>query len=112
MTEHTYNIIRCCKASLYPEIPNRIERVKAYLTEATGHENYTDAELESVLRTAVYDYIDTCDKPSFFLRSMDSLHVNTYNDRVATAFALVRVLSSGGTAINGFARFVGQEESL
>ena len=55
----------------------------------------------------MYDYIDTCDKPSAFL----SLFNNVYDrncmslaERIAIAFTLVKVRdnSQGGKYINGF----------
>lgn len=105
MTQRTCNIILACKGSLYPEIDSRIERVKAYMSDvcACPKEWYTDKEVESIMVNAVYDYIDTCDKPSTFLRLMyDCIAKDvSLTQRICIAFTLVKV-KNDDEYVNGF----------
>ena len=105
MTLRTCNIIRACKGDLYPEIDDRIERVIAYLSDECycDKEYYTDSTLESILMKAVYDYIDTCDKPSEFIRIMkDGISKDTsLSKRICIAFTLDKVKNNDGY-VNGF----------
>lgn len=105
MTQRTCNIIRACKGSLYPEIESRIERVKTYMSEECLYKKewYTDKEMESIMIDAVYDYIDTCDKPSGFLRLIRDCIAKDLSivEKICIAFTLVKV-KSGDKYINGF----------
>ena len=105
MTQRTCNIIRACKGSLYPEIESRIERVKAYMSKECLCEKewYTDEEMENIMVDAVYDYIDTCDRPSTFLRLMRDCIAKDVNltQRICIAFTLVKV-KNDDKYINGF----------
>lgn len=106
MTQRTCNIIRACKGTLYPEIENRIDRVKAYMSEECDCpiEHYTDNIIESIIINAVYDYIDTCDRPSTFLRLINDCIERDLNmvEKICIAFTLVQVKRSDGEYINGF----------
>ena len=105
MTQRTCNIIRACKGSLYPEIESRIERVKTYMSEEClcKKEWYTDEEMENIMVDAVYDYIDTCDRPSTFLRLMNDCIAKDVciTQRICIAFTLVKV-KNDDKYINGF----------
>lgn len=105
MTQRTCNIIRACKGSLYPEIEDRIERVKTYMSEEClcAKEYYTDEEMESIMMDAVYDYIDTCNRPSTFIRLMKDCIAKDINliERICIAFTLVKV-KNDDEYINGF----------
>lgn len=105
MTQRTCNIIRACKGSLYSEIDNRIERVKAYMSEEClcEKECYTDEIMESIMIEAVYDYIDTCDRPSSFLRQIRECVAKNISltQKICIAFTLVQVRRDG-EYINGF----------
>ena len=95
MTERTFNIICACKGTLYPEIDNKIDRVRKYMSEECDCpiEAYTDEETEDIVVNAMYDYVDTCDKPSVFLRQMRDCVIKdlTLTERICTAFSLVQV---------------------
>ena len=115
MTKRTCNIIRACKGSLYPEIESRIERIKTYMSEecCCPKECYRDDVIESILMNAVYDYIDTCDRPSTFLRLMNdcvALHL-TLTERICIAFTLVKVRGDNGY-VNGFKEEFFKEETI
>lgn len=105
MTQRTCNIIRCCKGNLYPEISNRIERIKMYMSEECAYpiEYYTDRAINSIMVSAVCDYIDTCDKPSAFLRNiLECIPEDlTLVERICSAFALVQIKENDGY-VNGF----------
>jgi hypothetical protein len=105
MTERTCNIIRACKGTLCWGIEDRLERIKTYLSAECDcdKEDYTDADIESIMINAAYDYIDTCDKPSSFLRLMYECIAKPVNlaDRIAIAFTLVQV-KRDDEYINGF----------
>lgn len=106
MTQRTCNIIRACKGSLYPEIESKIDRVRTYMSEECDCplEAYTDTEMENIIVEAMYDYIDTCDRPSSFLRQMRDCIIKdlTLTERICTAFSLVRVRGEHGGYVNGF----------
>ncbi len=109
MTERTFNIIRACKGTLYPEIESKIDRVRTYMSEECGCpiEEYTDVEMENIVVEAMYDYIDTCDKPSIFLRQIrDCINKDsTLTERICNAFGVTRVRNAEGKYVNGFADF-------
>lgn len=107
MTERTCNIIRACKGSLHPEIEDRIMRVKTYMAEECGCDidEYTDDVTESIMKTAMYDYVDTCDRPSAFLRLMyDCIEPKlTLIEKICHAFTFVKMKdSSTDEYVNGF----------
>ena len=105
MTQRTCNIILACKGSLYPKIESRIERVKTYMSEEClcEKEYYTDREMESIMMDAVYDYIDTCGRPSTFLRLMKDCIAKDVSliQRICIAFTFVKV-KNDDEYINGF----------
>lgn len=109
MTERTFNIVRACKGTLYPEIESKIDRVRTYMSEECGCpiEEYTDVEMENIVVEAMYDYIDTCDKPSTFLRQIrDCINKDsTLVQRICNAFGVTRVRNAEGKYVNGFADF-------
>lgn len=106
MTQRTFNIIRDCKGALYPEIENQIDRVRKYMSEECDCpiEVYTDEATENIVVNAMYDYIDTCDRPSTFLRQVRECMVKdlTLTERICIAFSLTRVRNAEGKFINGF----------
>lgn len=107
MTERTCNIILACKGSLYPQIDDRILRIKTYMAGECGCDidTYTDEVMESILKTAMYDYIDTCDRPSTFLRSMyDAIEPKIgLIEKICCAFTFVRMKDSlTNEYVNGF----------
>ena len=109
MTKRTCNIIRACKGNLYPKITNKIDRVRAYMSEECicPLDVYTDALMEFIMVEAMYDYIDSCDKPSIFLRQMREtkealIRDLTLTERICIAFSLVQVRDDNGDYVNGF----------
>lgn len=109
MMKRTVDIVRCCKKDLYPEIQEAPDRIRVYMSKTCNCpiEYYTDAVLNRILLDAMCDYLDSCDRPSAFIRQMaDVVAVPqdrelTFMDRVCTSFLLVRVMKDG-EYINGF----------
>ena len=109
MTKRTCNIIRACKGNLYPEIKGKVDRVRTYMSKECmcPLSTYTTAVTESIVVEAMCDYIDTCDKPSTFLRQVRDtkealIRDLTLTERICIAFSLVQVKNGDGEYINGF----------
>lgn len=106
MTKRTCNIIKACKNwQGYNEV-TQLGRIKKYMSDECRFpaENYTDNMMDSIMFEAMCDYIDSCDKPSVFLREMNSLvHREKYSwaEQIAIAFELVQVRANGWY-VNGF----------
>ena len=108
MTQRTYNIIQACKGNLYSHIESRIERVKQYMSEEClcNIASYTDDVMEAIMVKAMYDYIDSCEIPSVFLRFvLRSIYSGTLKDLslaeiICEAFVFARI-KGNGEFING-----------
>lgn len=105
MTERTYTLIRICKDNTWGGVPSQVRALKEYFKRRTGRTSFRDDELESLLHEAVNDYIDSCDRPSDFLRLLEG--TAPFIERVAYAFSNVREYDRGEhrLSINGFERF-------
>lgn len=106
MTERTVKIILACKGMIYPSNEDMIDRIRSYMSDECNcpKEDYTEEVITKIVLEAMYDYIDTCDRPSIFLRQMYYWHWNkeaSLLERVCTAFELVQV-QGDGKYINGF----------
>lgn len=108
MTQRTCNIIKACKKPQKYKTDNEVEAVKRYMSIECDCpiEHYTDGVIENIMLEAMYDYIDTCDCPSFFLREMNTLYNADKLDvatKIAITFKLVQVKADKGEEwINGF----------
>ncbi len=106
MTQQTCSIIMACKHKNDDVDLNPIDRVKRYMSLYCDCpiEFYTNQVMQSIMFEAMCDYMDSCDKPSTFLRILnnqvcdDSLSLA---ERIALAFVLVQVRENGHF-INGF----------
>lgn len=113
MTENTYNIIMACKRSDGGDV---INAVKEYYSKETGTpiSAYSQSNMSRIMESALYDYIDTCDKPSQFLRGFFewwnyySFNVS-FGEQIAIAFKTVRVKDRNGNYVNGFGEWAGKE---
>lgn len=106
MTQRTCNIIMACKGCICPEIEEPLERVKLYMANecACPLTVYTRKRIDGIMFDAMCDYLDTCDKPSFFFKEMERLFEKEYFNRaeqIANTFRLVEVMD-GEKYINGF----------
>ena len=118
MDQRTCNIIRCCKGSCHIPFPKDgpLERypetrrsIAAYMSRecATPMEDYDGHLMEQVLKEAMFDYIDTADKPSSDLRNLfcwSSLTDEpTMCQRIMSMFQLVQVFDTKAQEYrNGF----------
>ena len=108
MTERTYNIIMACKQVAHGDV---IEAVKEYMSKECDVpiEEYTQSQMSKIMKTAMFDYLDSCDNPSVFAKYL--MEVDNYFDhvslgeKIALAFRSVRV-KKGDTYINGFGEWV------
>lgn len=106
MTQRTFNIIRACK---HPRdnMERLVDSVKQYMSEECDCplEHYTDNRMNGIMFEAMCDYIDTCDKPSVFLRQIENIYDKekyNYAELIAIAFQLVQVKDNERQYINGF----------
>lgn len=96
MTEMTCNIIKACKGRIFENVEGELDRVKHYMAKECycSLEAYTPFVMNEVMFRAMCDYIDTCDKPSEFLREMNHLlnkdKLSTA-EKIAKAFDLVQI---------------------
>lgn len=107
MTQRTFNIIMACKGNLFGEIPAAADRVRHYMADVCGCEvsSYDESVLEGILFNAFTDYIDTCDKPSAFLKEWKWIAglfpYNTPTKRMIAALGGTQVRNDNGY-VNGF----------
>ena len=111
MTERTYKIIMACKAKEYCNIA---DAVKEYMSQECGShvDDYHEVALAGIMQEAMYDYLDTCDKPSIFLRELNNIVYGEFlsvGERIARAFTLVRVKNRDGQYVNGFGEWAEKE---
>lgn len=110
MTERTYNIIMACKHR--PENTATItDSVRIYMSNECDCpiHHYSERQINRIMKTAMYDYIDTCDKPSVFLRSFDDVigkEDMSIGEQIAIAFSLVRVCDGARHYVNGFGEWM------
>ena len=111
MTDQTISIIMLAKKSykMYPE-SRSVDRIIHYLSDRNicEKEHFRDFhyELTRYIRNIMYDYIDSCDKPSDFLKSLENIKRLNYGniselECILQAFRLTEVISNM-KYINGF----------
>lgn len=102
MTERTFNIVMACKE---PVSCNVCDAVKSYMAQECGCdiETYSESTLAPIMLEAMYDYLDTCDKPSIFMREYNSQFKNHLStaERIARTFRMVQVRDEF-SCVNGF----------
>lgn len=108
MKQSTYNIIMACKRCEYYDFT---QGIKEYLSQHTNTpiQYYSQGEMNKIMISAMYDYIDTCDRPSSFLhtlREVHDAHTLSIGERIARAFYLVRVCEKDGNFVNGFGEWM------
>lgn len=106
MTQRTCNIILACKGKLYGDTIGMPTRVAKYMSEecACDIEAYTEDVLEGIMLTALYDYVDSCDRPSGVLHDIfqPNIKYSSLTAQICSALALVRVRNNDGSYVNGF----------
>lgn len=107
MTKRTCDIIKACKGVYFAEVEGQLNRVKHFMAKECQCPItvYTPHMLNVIMFDAMCDYIDSCDKPSFFLRELDRVY-NKENisiaEQIAITFELVEVKDENGNYVNGF----------
>ena len=110
MTNRTFNIIMACKQWNKNDI---VENVKVYMSKECDVPitEYTQCQISDIMMEAMYDYIDSCDKPSSFLREIE-YNRNYYGitvsigEIIAMSFKNTMVLDRNGNYINGFGEWM------
>ncbi len=110
MDQRTLNIINICKGNtiyygVY-DVIDMVEGIKRYMADECMYKSewYTDKQMFDIMFEAMKDYIDHCDKPSFFLCQLNNVYLSKENWtlRIAIALSLVQVRDSNGNYVNGF----------
>ncbi len=111
LKQRTLNIINILKGNtkyhgLY-DCTDGVEAVKQYMADECAYnvEWYTDADMFEIMYDAMLDYLDHCDKPSFFMRRLGDVmgeRTDITTIDIAVALALVQVRDKNGNYINGF----------
>lgn len=109
MEQRTCNIIMCCKGhcNLDGAGNSPMEDIATYMSHecACPKKNYKGRLMESILREALFDYIDSVDKPSCDLRNLFHQYPfadPSLSDRICTMFQLTTVRNNDGSYANGF----------
>ena len=111
MEQRTLNIINIVKGNtkyyrLYGDV-GIIEAIKQYMAEecAFNAEWYTNKDMLDILYNAMLDYLDHCDKPSYFMRRLGDVLLHDSENlplRIGVALSLVQVKDDNGNYVNGF----------
>ena len=110
MEDRTLEIIAVCKGrTKYDSELGLVDAVKNYMSDtcACKKEWYTDSKMEEILKEAFYDFIDTCDRPSYFLKRLEEVKWISLKltDRICMVFQMIqicRAIENGYQHINGF----------
>lgn len=109
MEQRTCNIIMCCKGHCQLEGAGEtpMEAIAAYMSHecACPKEDYKGRLMESILEEALFDYLNSANKPGFDLRCLFhqyALSDPSLSERICTMFQLVTVRSNSGQYTNGF----------
>ena len=111
MTKRTFSIIMACKNA---EHGDAVDAAREYMAKECNCpiETYTQFVMSNIMESAMYDYIDTCDKPSTFLRffhEWGSFYSNvSLGAKIAIAFQNVQV-KRDGKCINGFGEWMKED---
>lgn len=116
MNKRTFNIIMACKGNFdkllncsvksNSEELSPYERVIEYMSVEcdSPKSSYTATNMHDIMLTAMCDYLNTCDNPGYFIRTLDEIvNKERYSmaEQIAIALELVAV-KDGGKYINGF----------
>lgn len=109
MEQRTCNIIMCCKGhcNLDGSGNTSLESIAAYMSHECGcpKEDYKGRLMESILEEALFDYLNSANRPGSDLRRLFhpyALHDPSLSERICIMFQLVTVRDSSGQYTNGF----------
>lgn len=118
MEQRTCNIIMCCKG--HCNLPGADDTpmgdIAAYMSHecVCPKEDYKGRLMESILEEALFDYLNSVNKPGFDLRRLFhqyALRDPSLPERICTMFQLVTVRDNSGQYTNGFTdRLMAQSE--
>lgn len=110
MEQRTLNIINILKGNtkyygIYDDV-DAIESIKQYMADECAYkaEWYTEKDMFDILYNAMLDYLDHCDKPSFFMRRLGDVmrgRLDSVTRDIAIALTMVQVQDVNGY-VNGF----------
>ena len=111
MKQRTLNIINILKGNtkyyrLYEDM-DAIESIKQYMADECAYkvEWYTEKDMFDIIYDAMLDYLDHCDKPSYFMRQLGDVmrgRLDSITRDIAIALTLVQVKDDNGNYVNGF----------
>lgn len=111
MTDRTLGIIKAIKQR--GKVWNRA--VAEYISERTGTpiEDYTEYDLNIILKEAFLDYIATCDNPAFEVETLINL-MTSFGDsslgcHLANILGMTQVRDKDDNYVNGFRKIKGDE---
>lgn len=109
MDQRTLNIIYICKGNTkYSKNDTIYNGIRRYMAEECDMKpsDYTDTDIGNILWEAMSDYLDHCDKPSFFmwcLKDVMRRHDWDVYHAIAVVFsAYTQVRGNNGEYVNGF----------
>lgn len=110
MEQRTLNIINICKGhtKYWKGAKDCYGAIRNYMADECMYkpEWYTDREISNFIYEAMKDYLDHCDKPSFFMWClkdvMDRWGCDIYHSIVKVFNAYTDVRDDNGNYVNGF----------
>lgn len=110
MTERTFRIIMACKQWCDGDV---IDNAKLYILRENlcAPSALCQESVATIMEAAMLDYIDTCDKPSTFLKEFwwqgkSGEYRLSFAEQVARAFRYTTVKDHNGNYINGFGEWM------
>lgn len=109
MEQRTLDIIRICKGGTKYCINDSVYKgIRNYMADEciVKPDDYTDEDVDLVLWEAMKDYLDHCDKPSYFMWCLKDA-MDRYDWEMCPAIAVVfgpytKVCDKDGSYVNGF----------
>ena len=110
MEQRTLNIINIVKGNTkylgYDGNTDMIEAIKQYMADECAYKTewYTEKDMLNILSDAMLDYLDHCDKPSFFMRRLANVMRGRMDNialDIAVTLSLTQVQDVNGY-VNGF----------
>ncbi len=121
MQQRTYNIIMCCKNNcgwprvhVDPKGHAWADHIAAYMSHecACPSKDYTGKLLESIMKEALFDYLDSADHPGAELRRLFDWPgmgpEPAMYERIASVFSLAQI-KDGKSWVNGFSEKLEQQ---
>lgn len=110
MNKRTFDIIMACKNHSDDDC-NVADSVKRYMSQECDCpiSFYGESVVTDIMFNTMLDYLDTCDRPSCFIRTVREIIFGeniSLGERIARAFVLVRVKTDDGKYVNGFGEWM------